>query len=135
MSIGIMTNSFVNRAERKATRSKAYWRSPKQEKELTKRLVHGLQHSRSGAGSKKGDISVSRLVRVECKTTQQKSFNVSQSMIEQITNASLASDEIPIIVVEFLNEKAKPVSEVAILPLNSLLELINAVTAKTRNRS
>lgn len=116
-------NPFLNRAERKGTQSKAYWRSKGQEKDLSKR-INGYQISASGAGRKKGDVFVSRVVRIEAKATQKASFSITRDMIDKITRAGLACDELPVIVVEFLDERGNRISEVAVTPLAPLELLI-----------
>ncbi len=118
-------NPLISRFELKerqiASTSQAYRRSPKQEAELAKRYK-GRKISRSGAGPRKGDTT-NKVVRIEAKTTSKDSFRVTKKMIEVINNAAIAMDEIPCIVVEFLDENGKPEMEVAVIP-TSYLDII-----------
>jgi hypothetical protein len=118
-----MSNPFLDRAERKAKQPKAYHRAPRQEKDLSKRF-NGYQISGSGRGKKKGDLYRPNVVRVEAKTTQRNSFSVTRDMVNTITHASLASDEMPVIIVEFLDERGKPTHELAIMQVSHLEALI-----------
>jgi Holliday junction resolvase len=125
---------FVSRVNRANWQSKGYRRSPKQERTLAKKLG-GLRHSRSGAGLKKGDISLSRVVRVECKSTQQKSFYVSREMVDKITNAAGVTDELPVIVVEFLDERGNATHELVVISMQSFQGLLDATAAQAKRGS
>lgn len=98
-------------------KSKGYIRSSKQEKELAKR-GGGKEVHRSGAGGfSKADVQgFSGIYTVEAKTTQNKSFSVNQEMISKIEDAACARDELPAIIIEFLDKDGKPVKEVAVVP-------------------
>jgi len=120
-----MVNPFLDRAERKRTQPKSFWRSKKQEKDLSKRLG-ARQISGSGSGRKKGDLFISGIVRIEAKTTLRGSFSITKEMIDKITHAGLASDELPVIVVEFINEQGKPTHEVALVSVTGLQGLLHA---------
>lgn len=126
-----MSNPFLNRAQRASKQPKAYWRSKRQEKDLSKRLS-GHRISGSGSGKKKGDVFISRVVRVEAKTTQKASFSITREMIAKIAQAGLASDELPVIVVEFLDEQGKRISEVAVAPVGPLEFLIKEYADATK---
>src|SRR5207253_2346748 len=115
--------------------SKAYRRSPKQEKDLSKRLTATVM-SGSGAGRAKGhamargkphkgDLQIKGIARIEAKTTQAKSFSITREMIDKITDAAVYSDELPAIVVEFLNSLGKPEAEVAVIPMWALKALLD----------
>lgn len=104
--------------------SVAYWRSSKQESSIAKR-VGGKRVLGSGSKLKKGDVYVKDIARIECKTTCKKSFSVTQEMIEKITIAGSACNELPAIVVEFLSAKGKPLNEVAVIPMWALELLIS----------
>jgi len=117
-------NPFLERVEKDARKSQGYLRSPKQERQLAKR-TKGTTTSNSGAGKTKGDVRVKGIARIEAKCTQNKSFSVTRDMIEKITNAATFNDEIPAIVIEFLDRDGKPDSEVAVIPVTDLLRLID----------
>lgn len=96
--------------------SVSHARAKKQEKELAKR-GRGKITPGSGNQSQKGDIQkYNGVFRVEAKTTKNKSFSVTRDMVEKIEHAALTRDELPAIVVEFIDERGKPISEVAVLP-------------------
>jgi hypothetical protein len=125
-------NPFMTRAAQKSKQGNAFWRAPKQEKDLAKRL-NARQVSRSGAGTTKGDVRIAGLIRLEAKATSRRSFSVTIAMLDKIRNAALASDEMPILVVEFLNQSGKPEAELAICDVKQLEGLIRAAqdTSKT----
>jgi len=117
-------NPFLNRTAKKAKQSTAFWRSKRQEKELGKRLG-ATQIVGSGNKLRKGDLSINGIARIEAKTTSSSSFRVTLDMIEILKNASLPSDQIPAIIIEFLNERGKPKAEIAIIPVDLLEALIS----------
>ena len=47
-------------------------------------------------------------MRIEAKTTKNKSFSVTRDMIRKIEDAALTNNEIPVMVIEFINEQGKP---------------------------
>lgn len=104
--------------KRKAKPTPSHFRSKKQEREIATRLV-----PRSGAGETKGDVRVKGVLRIECKTTKNKSFPVTLEMIQKIEEAAVSTGEMPAIVVEF-NRDGKKIAEVAVVPVYVLNELI-----------
>ena len=90
-------------------------RSKRQEKELAYR-VGGRTVIASGSLDVKGDVRKKRVLRIEAKTTGNKSFSVTREMVRKIEEAAMASDEMPALVVEF-NDNGKPVSSVAVVPV------------------
>lgn len=64
----------------------------------------------------KGDVRVKGFARIECKTTKNRSFSVTMEMIDKIEAAALASNEVPIIVVEFNDGMGRKLKEVAVIP-------------------
>lgn len=67
------------------------------------------------------------VLRLEHKATQNKSFSVTREMLEKIELAGRGCDEIPILVVEFLDERGKSTGiQVAITPFQDILDLIDA---------
>jgi hypothetical protein len=118
MSTPPSDNPFLNRLDKKAVQSKGYWRAKRQEKAIARTI------SGSGSGRKKGDVEVMDIARLECKTTQNKSFSVTREMVEKITNAGIGSGEVPAIVIEFLDQRGTPESSVCVVPLWALEMLI-----------
>lgn len=114
--------SFLNRDKDRGHPS--YRRSKQQEKELAGRLG-GKRTVASGSKDEKGDVRLKRVIRLEAKTTKNKSFSVTLDMIRQIEDAALASDEMPIIVIEFNDGKGKKIKEVAVVPMY-VLDLIRS---------
>lgn len=113
--------SFLNRVSGNG-RSAAHKRSAKQEKELAKR-GGGSRVPGSGSSYQKGDVKkFGGIYRVEAKTTSKKSFSITASMIEKITDAALPNGELPAIIVEFIDpDSGKPIHEVAVVPTYALL--------------
>lgn len=70
----------------------------------------------SGAGATKGDVRIPKVMRIECKTTKNKSFSVTMEMIDKIEAAALGAGEIPAIVVEFNDGHGRKLKEIAIVP-------------------
>lgn len=108
-------SAFLNRANGVPGNSTSHKRAKKQERELAVRLS-GRRTPASGAKSEKGDVRVKGVLRLEAKTTKNKSFSVTLDMIRKIEEAALASTELPVLVIEFINEQGKPIAEVAVVP-------------------
>lgn len=118
-------NPILARLERDGKQSKAYRASPKLEKKLAKR-TKGYRTAGSGNKKEKGDVRVRGVARIEHKATQASSFRVTKDMLDKIENAGRGCDEIPILVVDFLNERGETEQrEIAVLPFRDLLDLIN----------
>src|SRR6187402_1984414 len=99
-------NPFMKRGLHLEKQSKGYHRSSKQERQIAKRLGARLT-PRSGAGTTKGDVIIPSVVRIEAKCTQAGSFRLTTKMIDTIVNASIACDEIPALIIEFLDTAGK----------------------------
>jgi hypothetical protein len=97
--------------------SAGYNRAKKQEKELSVRM-RGEMVPGSGSSTQKGDIKgcFGGLVRIEAKTTGAKSFSVTREMVRKIEDAALPNNELPAIVIEFIDERGVPQMEVAVVP-------------------
>lgn len=113
-------DAFIKRDERHGNPS--YRRARKQEKQLAIR-VGGRTTAASGSKAEKGDVRKKRVLRLEAKTTKNKSFSVTLEMIQKIEDAALQSDELPIILVEFNNGMGKKLKEVVICPSYVLDEI------------
>ena len=111
-------DSFLNRDK---GQSKGYHRAKKQEKELSVRMAGKLVPG-SGSSTQKGDVKgcFGGLVRIEAKTTGAKSFSVTRDMVRKIEDAALPNNELPAIVVEFIDEHGNPEMEVAVVPTYAL---------------
>ena len=107
-------------------KSKAYVRSPKQEKELAKRGEGRVVHRSGSGGFDKGDIrGYKGICTIEAKSTSCKSFSVSREMVDKLEDAATAKSEIPILLVEWLDSSGVVSGEVAVVPmwvLDSLLD-------------
>ena len=103
---------------RKATPSASHIRSKAQEREIAARLV-----PRSGAGMIKGDVRVTGVLRIECKTTKHKSFSVTLDMVRKIEEAAAQAGEMPALVIEFNDGAGNKVAELAVVPVYVLNEL------------
>ncbi len=81
--------------------SPSHARAKVMEKETAKR-IGGRQTKGSGSSYEKGDVRIKGLVRIESKTTKNKSFSVNEEMIDKIENATNGSNEVPVIEIEIL---------------------------------
>lgn len=117
-------NPFVERAEKTKNLTNSHRRSKKQEASLAKTFGGRIT---AGSGNKdvKGDVRVKGMVRVEAKTTKNKSFSVSAEMIDKIETAAVNSGEMPVIVIEMTDGFGRVLKSVAILPMYSLQTLID----------
>ena len=110
-----MGNPFLDRLDRTANLTHSHRRSKKQERDLSKR-VGGKLTPASGSREVKGDVRVKGQVRIEAKTTKHASFSVTLDMVRKLEDAATLSDEMPVIVIEFINELGKPIAELAVMP-------------------
>lgn len=101
--------------KRKHFQSNSHARSPQQELELANR-VGGRVTRGSGSGNEKGDVRVDKVIRIEAKTTKNKSFSVTQDIVNKIEAAALPNGEVPAIVVEFIDEEGRRLHELAVVP-------------------
>lgn len=81
-------------------------RSRVQEAGLAKRLG-GAQVKGSGAGVEKGDVRVKNFVRIEAKTTKNKSFSITEELLDKLEDSVLGSGEVPLFHIEILGGKRK----------------------------
>lgn len=118
-------NPLLDRIEHRGKQSKAYHASSGLEKRVAKK-VGGYRTAGSGNKKEKGDVRLRGVLRIEHKATGNKSFSVTREMLEKIELAARGCDEIPILVVEFLDERGKPTGiQVAITPFQDILDLID----------
>lgn len=117
-------NHFLRRQEKTKNLTNSHRRAVKQEKELA-RNMRGRLTPASGSREIKGDVRVKGVIRVEAKTTKNKSFSVTSEMIDKIEAAAIGAAEMPIIVVEFNDGFGRKLREVAVVPMYSLQTLID----------
>lgn len=122
-------NPLLRRLAKRGQLTNSHRRSRKQEQSLTQR-VKGMQVAGSGAGDVKGDVRRKRLLRIEAKTTKNKSFSVTLDMIHKIEQAGAAGAELPAIVVEFTDGFGRVLGEVAVVPIYVLDEICERHDAK-----
>ncbi len=116
-------NAYLRRlAERTAKPTKSHLRSPKQEASLAQRLK-GTRVPASGAKDVKGDVRVKGVLRIEAKTTKNKSFTVTLEMVKKIEMAAASGGELPALVIEFNDGNGKAICEVAVVPTYVLDEI------------
>lgn len=114
----VSLSAFLDRDKKHGTSS--HRRAPRMEKELAARSG-GRVTPGSGNGYLKGDVHKAwGAIRIEAKTTKRKSFAITRDMIRKIEEAAGATEEVPVIVVEFIDETGKPEMEVAIVPTYAL---------------
>ncbi len=125
----------MSRKRKRLQTSEGQRRSPKQEKQTAKRLGGRTVHG-SGRFSKKGDVYVPDLLRVESKTTQAKSFRVTLDMFAKVERASLLCNEIPAMDIEFLDDRGKPTKQFVVLDFRDFETLIKRLQdAEAQNPS
>lgn len=100
---------------RKKKPTPSHLRAKKQEAEVGRR-VGGFLVPASGAKDMKGDVRKRRVVRVECKTTKNKSFSVTLDMAQKIEEAALSGGEAPVLLIEFNDGTGKKIAELAVIP-------------------
>lgn len=121
-------NPLVAKVQQQGKQSKAYHASPKLEKKLAKK-VGGFRTVGSGNKREKGDVRKHGVARIEHKATQAASFRVTLEMLEKIELAARGCDEIPIMVIDFLDDRGRSVQkEIAVLPFSDLAELIDGTS-------
>ena len=116
-------DSFLNRDKKKGTFS--HRRAPKQEREIAQRIGGRVTVASGAKLFEKGDARRKRVVRVEAKTTKNRSFSVTVEMVRKIEDAALSSDEMPVIVVELNNADPRQRVSVAVVPLY-VLDMLSA---------
>jgi len=112
-----MANPYLKRLENPAlanSNGHSHKRAKRQEKEIAKR-IGGRLVPRSGAGDIKGDCRLKGILRIEAKTTGNRSFSVTLDMIDKIEEAAVSAGEMPVIVIEF-NNNGKRMKEIAVCP-------------------
>lgn len=117
--LGIPTRDSTPRKQRL---NPSQIRAKKQEREVAKRLQGRLTPA-SGAKEEKGDVRVRGVARIECKTTKHKSFSVTLEMAQKIEEAAISTGEMPILLIEFIDDTGKPLGELAVVPSYLLEEL------------
>ncbi len=100
---------------RRLRQSRAYHRSPGQEKETAAR-TGGRTTPGSGAFNVKGDVRIKGAARIECKTTAGKSLSISRETMDKIEQAALSSGEVPALAFEFMPVAGHPGGKYFILP-------------------
>ena len=118
LALGIEPRPKKPKAVPKAKRaniSPSHQRAKNQEREVAGRFARLLTPA-SGARDVKGDVRVSGVLRLECKTTKNKSFSVTLDMIRKIEEAALSTGEMPAILVEFNDGAGNKICEVAVVP-------------------
>jgi hypothetical protein len=118
-------NPVLARLEHHGKQGKAYHASAGLEKNLAKR-TGGYRTAGSGNKLEKGDVRIKGIARLEHKGTVHDSFRVTKTILEKIELAARACDEVPVLVVDFLDERGNTLGdEIAVLPMKDLLDLIN----------
>lgn len=108
-------NPMLARAAKAGQIGHSHKRAPKQERELAKRLG-GRVTPASGSRDVKGDVRIKGVLRLEAKTTKNKSFSVTLDMVRKIEEAAASGGELPVLVVEFNDGMGRKLAEVAVCP-------------------
>lgn len=107
--------------KRLQAQSEAHARAPAQERATAKR-AGGVAVPQSGAGIVKGDVRVSGIARIECKTTTRKSYAIKPELVDKLESACLGAGEIPIVEIEFLGPRKRTLCVVPHYVLDMLTE-------------
>lgn len=99
----------------RADASHSHRHAPKMERSLAKRVGGKLTPGSGSGGMQRGDVRKKKVVRIEAKCTIHKSFSITREMVEKIEMAAMCADELPVIVVQFL-EGTRVHSEVCVVP-------------------
>ena len=118
-----MTNHFLNRAEKTKNLTGSHRRAPKQEREIAKSLGGRLVPA-SGAGATKGDVRIKGVVRIEAKTTKNKSYALTVETVDKIEMAATGVNEMPVLIIEFNDGNGRKIKELAVMPIYALHTLI-----------
>ena len=94
-----------------------------QEAKLARRLG-GRVTKGSGNQDDKGDVVVPEVVRVECKTTEQKSYGLTLYDVNKIEVAARNTNELPVLVIQWTDPRGKVLGEVAVLRTRDLDDVI-----------
>lgn len=119
-----MGNTFLDREAKKANLTNSHRRAPRQEKEVGERFK-GFKTPASGAREVKGDVRVKGKLRIECKTTKNKSFSVTLDMLRKIEAAGLTAGELGLLFVEFTDGFGKKLGEFAVIPTYAIDDFID----------
>lgn len=87
-------------------------------------------YTTTGSGNKdtKGDVRITRVMRIECKATTKKSFSITREMLDKLKYDCLGFDEIPCIQVDFISPRGEIIEQVAVTPINIIRTLIDVKT-------
>ena len=109
---------------KRLSQSPAYHRSRKQEEAVATKYG-GRRVPGSGSGDMKGDDRIDDIARIECKTTQAKSYRVTLEDLAKIESAAISAGEVPIMEIEFLDARGKPIRSIGVMPTWALEKLID----------
>jgi Holliday junction resolvase len=118
-----MPNPFLERSARTKNLTNSHKRAKKQERELAGKL-NGRLTAASGAKDIKGDVRIKNVVRIEAKTTKNKSYSVTLETIEKIEAAAVQSGEMGILIVEFNDNFGRKIKDMAIMSTYALETLL-----------
>lgn len=119
----VPVNRYMERETGRNNLTRSHRRAPKMEREVAERSG-GRLVARSGAGEVKGDVRIKGVARIECKVTKNKSFSVTLDMLEKIEAAGAEGAELPILVIEFVDEQGRKIKDVAVCPTYVLDSLV-----------
>ena len=99
-------------------------RAKQQEAEAAKRMMV------AGSGNQrvKGDCRLRKIVRLECKTTKQKSYALTRDLVQRIERSAVAGDETPAFEIEFCDEQGNKEMSLLVMPSWALEEFIQLRT-------
>jgi Holliday junction resolvase len=95
------------------------WTSGIHEREIAAYVTKG-----SGNQAEKGDVRLKGKLRIECKSTDAKSFTVTREMLDKIADAACLAGERPVLAVRFANNFGQTLREVFVVEKWVLDELV-----------
>jgi hypothetical protein len=96
-----------------------------QEKNLARR-IGGRVTKGSGNQDDKGDVVLDGVVRIECKTTADKSYGLSWADIQKIEKAVANTGELPCMVIQWTDPNGRVIGEAAVMKMKNLDDVIAA---------
>jgi hypothetical protein len=100
-------------------------RSKTQERATAARLSGQVTRGSGSGAHDKGDVQIKGLAKIECKTTQYKSFSVTADLIDKIESHALQAGELPVMEIEIDN--AGTPRTVCVIPEWALTMLLQRV--------
>lgn len=119
-----MTSLPLPKSKKSNRQTASHDHAPKQESALAKRFA-GKVVKASGALDEKGDVRIKGVARIEAKCTKHASFRVTQEMVQKIEMAAVPDGELPVIAIDFLDDRGNVQTSVALMPMYALDDFLS----------